>query len=409
MMPSLKPKASLAFKPLDTAAAITLLVYSATVTVTPVCLVILSKELGFGLTAGGGLEAARSALIMVTILSSAFIAARWGKAPSLGVSLIVLGAGMVVYAMAPSYGVVLIGLGLAGLGGGVVEALITPLVQELHPQDSGRYLNAIHAFWPIGVLLTVLLTGDLLTRGVSWRWIVGMLGFGCLLSGLLFLFLRKNDRPASRQRLKDVIAHKWAILLSPLAWLFFLKMFLAGAIEGGYTFWSASFLQIEFGAAPRAGGIAMACFALGMIVGRLYVAAKIKQEQLSRFILLSSGVGIVVALVVPWTGGTGQAYAMFFAAGLTVACLWPSLTSYAAERLPLDPTSLIILLSCAGILGYASASWLLGWLGEHYGMRVSLLALSVGFGLLFVILVIERKIGRASRVTDATSADETSP
>ena len=56
---------------------------------------------------------------------------------------------------------------LAGCGEGVIEGLATPFVQQLHPADSGRYLNFTHGFWSLGVVMIVLTAGGMLMLGIS--------------------------------------------------------------------------------------------------------------------------------------------------------------------------------------------------------------------------------------------------
>jgi len=199
---------------------------------------------------------------------------------------------MVAYAAAPTYGVVLLAIACVGVGGGVIEALLNPLVQDLHPDDSGRYLNFANAFFSLGVMITVLGGGELLTRGGSWRTIMIVLAMLCIVSGVLFLVLRRtpldrSDRdspdPATAigmdpeessdetapSVIKLVLAHKIEVIRHPRFWVFFGMMFLGAGAEGGLNFWSASYIQLHFGLSPRMGGIGTGSFALGMVVGRM--------------------------------------------------------------------------------------------------------------------------------------------
>lgn len=89
----------------------------------------------------------RSGLIFSTLLCSGFVAAHFGKARALGGSLLLLGAGLMLYSRAPGYAGLTLALALAGVGGGVIEALLNPLVEELHREDSGRYLNIVNGFY----------------------------------------------------------------------------------------------------------------------------------------------------------------------------------------------------------------------------------------------------------------------
>lgn len=378
---------------LDMANAVAFLSYSSSATVTPICLVILARELQFSLTEAGLLEAIRSTLTLVFLLASAFLAGRWGKVRCLGTAALLIGMGMMVYASAPSYWGVALALALVGMGGGVKEALINPLIQELHPGNSGKFLNILNGFWSIGVLLTMLSGGELLTRGISWRVIVGFLGLVSLVSGLLYLSFRRKRPHYQVHSPGKVLKDKLSILRSGRFWLFWAMMLFAGGIEGAYTFWIASYFQLELGTLPRAGGIGTACFAAGMIVGRFASGFWIKQHQLFGLLLGSAMLGLFSGLLVPVLDSVGLLFVTMGILGLSVACFWPSIQSYSADRLPLEPTALFILLSCGGIPGFALASWLVGWIGDHHGLRVAFLILPSLFVPLIACFVWERRTG----------------
>ena len=377
--------------PLDTANAVAFVSYSSTTTVTPICLVILARELEFSLTQAGLLEVMRSLFLLILLLASAFLAGRWGKVRCLGIAAILIGLGMAMYAVAPSYWLVALALALVGIGGGLKEALINPLIQELHPGNSGRYLNTLNGFWSVGVLLTMLVGGDLLTRGISWRILVGSLGLVSMLSGALYLLNRRGRRGHTVRLAGAVLRDKITILRSGRFWLFWSMMFLAGGIEGAYTFWSASYFQLELGTLPRAGGIGTACFAAGMIAGRFASGYWIRQDHLFPLLLGSAILGLFTSFLVPLVDSVGWLFATMFLIGLSVACFWPSIQSYSVDRLPFDPTALLILLSCGGIPGFALISWLVGWIGDSHGLRAALLVLPGVFLILIASLLAERR------------------
>ena len=372
--------------PLDWAAAVGFIAYASTATITPICLVILAKELRFSLAAAGTLEVVRSLLAVGIMVASGFLAGWFGKVRSLGAAMLLLGFGMMVYSAAPSYGVVVIALALLGIGGGVADALINPLVQDLHPGDSGRYLNIVNAFWSIGVLGTMLISGELLTREVSWRFLAGGVGAIAFLSGALFLLLQNTKPRDKNQRLREVFAHKTTILGQRGFWLFFWALFVAGAIEGAFTFWSASLIQLEFGGRPRAAGVAAAFFATGMIAGRLLCGWRVRQEHLWHLLFFSALGGLLVSMVVPFAPVVPVAVALLFLAGLATAALWPSIQSFAADRLHADSTALFILLSCGGIPGFAFAPWIMGLVGEHTNLRVAFWCVPPLFIVLLALL-----------------------
>ena len=356
------------FHPLDFAASAAFLAYAASATVTPIVLVTLSRELDFTLIGGGGLEVIRSGLIFSTLLGSGFVAAHFGKARALGGSLLLLGAGLLLYSRAPGYAGLTLALALAGVGGGVIEALLNPLVEELHREDSGRYLNIVNGFWSIGVLLTMVLSGEVITRTGVWRPILGVLSGFCFCVGCLFFILRKIGPPRSKIPMTDVFKHKRDILQSRGFWIFSLMMFFGGAAEGAYTFWIASYLQLAHGSSARAGGMGTAFFALGMACGRFLFGFYVPQKNLRDLIGFSAGTGIVISLIFPLLAPGWSLWLLFFLGGVSTACFWPSIQSLAVDRLNVDATALLILLSCGGIAGFSFASWAVGLIGESYGL-----------------------------------------
>lgn len=373
------------FHPLDYATCLGFLAYSASATATPIILVTLSRELGFGLTGAGVLEVARSGLIFLTLLGSGFLAAHLGKVRALAGASFFLGAGLLLYSQAPVYAVVVLALALMGVGGGVIEALINPLVEELHREDAGRYLNIINGFWSVGVLLTMLTGGELLARTGAWRPLILVICGISLLCGSLFLILRSTGSTRQRIPMRDVWGHKADILRHRGFWIFSAMMFFGGAAEGVFTFWTASYVQLVHGESPRIAGIAAALFSLGMIVSRFGGGWRVRQHQLPGFVRASIVLGIGVSLVFPLVPYGGFFFGLVFLAGCSVGCFWPSLQALAVERLPLDSTSLFIMLSCGGIAGFSFASWSIGWLAERSDLNQAFYLVPFLFGILFLL------------------------
>jgi len=376
---------------LDYASAIGYIAYAITATVTPVCLLAMAGELNFQLTGGGGLEAVRTVSVVLVLLISGFIGARWGKSRVLGWSALMVGVGMLLYALAPSYGFVLLAMIFVGLGAGSLEGLINPLIHELHPQDSGRYLNTMNGFWCVGVIVAVLASGELLTRSISWRWIMAFSGLLCLVAGALYLLFQHRGPVLEYRSHTQSLEHMTALFRRQRFWVYAAMMLCAGGVEGGLTFWTATYIQLHFDALPRAGGIGTACFAGGMMAGRFLFGHLVHQDGLWRLMLWSAVGGTALALFLPLVNHSGVLFAVLFFAGWSVACLWPSIQSYACARMPAsDATMLMILLSCAGIPGFGMVSWIMGWVGDQYDLNRAMLLLPAGFVVLGALLLAER-------------------
>ena len=360
----------------DYAAFASFFAYAAGSVVVPVALVSLARNLGFplekgGMTAGGALHLGRTVPMVAAMLLCGFAAGRWGKRRTFGVSVALMGVGISLCAVAPAYGVLLLALVVAGCGEGVIEGLATPFVQDLHPDEPGRYLNFAHSFWSIGVLVTVLVSGGLLSLGVSWRVLVGAAAaLGFFAAALLLLDSKTHRFPEHPEGVhwKAVGSQMLAILRTRGFWLFFAAMFVAGGGEFCLTFWCASFIQLNVLDAAWAGGVGTACFAGGMVVGRTGWGYLIRQHQLKQLIVWSALAGTVITLLFPFVRNLWVLFGLLFLAGIASAPFWPSVQSYCADRLPeTDTTMLFILLSCAGVPGCGVFTWLMGYVGDRTG------------------------------------------
>jgi MFS family permease len=182
------------------------------------------------MTAGGALQIGRTVPMVLAMLVVGFIAGRWGNRATLGSSVLLMSAGIALCSIAPSYGILFSALLLAGFGEGVIEGLATPFVQDLHPKEPGRYINLTHSFWSVGVLATVLLSGGLLSLGVSWRMLTGVVALIGALAAALILIPARNGAHAVVHKplaLKTVWAQARQILKFPRFWKFYAAMFFA--------------------------------------------------------------------------------------------------------------------------------------------------------------------------------------
>lgn len=378
---------------MDVASSISLTAYASSMVATPICLVALMQEMNLNLTEGGSIEVVRTLLLVGILLISGMAASRYGKTALLNSGGFLLAAGMFLYAWAPSYPVILAAMILVGIGGGFLEALINPLVQDLHPGDSGRYLNVVNAFFSIGVLVTVLSVGELLSRNINWRTVMIGLGFFYIIIAVFFLLSSRHAHKTGQipdNSYENPISHAKELLGKRRFWIFVLAMFCGGGVEAAYTFWSASFIQLSYDTLPRAGALGTALFASGMIAGRL-ASGFIKQDHLPRLILISAAGGLVFSLGFFFISSLEALMVLLFFAGLAVACFWPSIQSYAADRMEGDSTMLFILLSTAGIPGFSIIVWTMGKIGDLFGLRAAFLVIP----LLFITLLVT--IGAESR------------
>lgn len=384
----------------DYAAFLTFFAYAAGSIIVPVSLVELAYDLNFslesgGMAAGGALQIGRTLPMVLAMLVVGFIAGRWGNRATLGTSVLLMSVGIALCAIAPSYGILFLALMLAGLGEGVIEGLATPFVQDLHPHEPGRYINLTHSFWSVGVLATVLLSGGLLSLGVSWRILTGAVALvACLAAVLILIPARQGAHSAAHHplSLKAVWAHGVEVLRFPRFWRFYAAMFLAGGGEFCLTFWSASHIRIHFDASAWAGGLGVACFALAMVIGRMASGYFVPQNGLRKLILMAAIFGSVICVLLPLSPNLWVFDGLLFLAGLATAPFWPSIQSYASHDMPkLDSTMLLILLSCAGVPGCGVFTYVMGAISsESSSLTQAFYLVPASYALIALLISLDR-------------------
>lgn len=374
-------------KRVDIAAMATMFVFASSATVLPISLVKMSEELSFNLTQGGSLGFISAMVQFVVLLISSYLAGKLGKLRIIKFALIILSLGLFLFTKSTTYLVSTFLVLFIGFGQGFLEALLTPLVEDLHPGDSGKKMNLLHAFWPIGVSFSVLVFGELLSRGISWRVIFIIIAVAVLSVLLLYPPSKKVTLPTSRTD----FSHMGEILSKPRFWFLGFSLFFAGGAESAFAFWSASYIQIEYNMEPRAGALGAALFAIGMVIGRLLTSKLTNKFKLKNILLISCILSFGLSLIFFMIVNIGSLFVLMFFIGLTIACLWPSIQSYAGSVMGVDTTVLMIFLSCFGIPGYSSATLFMGMIGDKYGLHRSFIISPIYLFFLVIIFFLSTK------------------
>src|SRR6202042_3806897 len=82
--------------------------------------------------------------------------------------LIMIFAGSIAFG-AGVYSVLWTGALVTGIGWGLVETVTNPMVASLYPDDKAGKLNALHAWWPGGLVIGGLLGVGMSSAGWGWQ------------------------------------------------------------------------------------------------------------------------------------------------------------------------------------------------------------------------------------------------
>ena len=379
----------------DYAAFLTFACYAMCSVIIPMCLVPLAADLHFplqegGMGMGGALQMGRSIPMTLMLLLCGLIGAKYGNRISLGVSLLTMALGILLSSLAPGYWFLIPAIALAGFGEGVIEGLATPFVNDLHDEDTGRYLNFSHSFWSVGVLSAVLCGGALLSLGVSWRIITGGCALLALIPAAMLLIrgkdVRKNKTADAPPTAAELIRSAVSLFRTPRFLLYFAAIFLAGGGEYCLTFWTASFVQIEFGGSAWEAGFCTGVFALGMIVSRMAAGWFVADKKIGELIIWCGIGAAAVSIFFPFVRSFPLLVLLIFLSGVGTGPFWPSIQSLCAKRVEGSDTMIFIILSASGVPGCGFFSMLMGIAGDMAGLQNSFFM--VPFCFLFISILI---------------------
>lgn len=399
----------------DLAAFAAFTMYSVCSLAVPLMIVDIGKSLNFplddgGMAAGGVLHMVRSIFMVISLLACGFVAGKVGKRCSLGISITFFGIGIFLCSLTREYWMLLPCLMLAGLGEGYCEGILTPFVQDLHPSAPERYVNIGHSFWSVGIFLSVLLVGGCLSLGVDWRIVLGTAGVLTGLVSVLFLWKENPVKKYPEQKKtisgRDIWQDSKVIFREKGFWLCCLAMFFGAGAEFGLTFWAAAYINLTFHTSVFVAGVGTGVIALGMFLGRALLGYFAKPERL-RHILLGTGLGTIPVVILlaflnefalpEWALFT-VLFLLLFVAGFGIASYWPTTQVYGVSSLShCNSTLLYVYYSTLGVPGCGVLSWLMGVVGDVYGLTGALMVIPVCL-LIFCAVIYYECYFRAGRI-----------
>ncbi len=349
------------------ASAFNFVVYAITSISFSISLVSIKNELNLNFTESASFSLVSSIEQAVILLLVPIFLSKYPKVKVLKISLFILMAGVLFFALSRNYVVAMCSLLLMGCGTALQEALLTPIVADLYPEEVNAKMNVMHGFWPIGICGSLLLVGYLLSIGVSWRYIYSSIAILTVIN--FFFYPHSKYVPFNDSKFDVKAATK--IFKSVSFWLFGFSLFFIGGAEGAFSFWSATFIQLNLKTSVFLAGVITAFFSLGMIVGRFGSSRLLRYFSVHKLIIASSSISILVSFIFYFVDSIYTLAVFLFFIGMFMACLWPTVQSYASVVLPFDATAIMVFLSCFGVPGYSASSFIMGLIGDRLGLFAS--------------------------------------
>ncbi|HEV2729078.1 MAG TPA: MFS transporter [Terriglobales bacterium] len=354
----------------------------------PIFLTTIRVELGgnAGLTDEqlGRISAITFAGLVGGILVTGPLADRWGGRPFSVLGTLLIGLGLGLIAISPSYRMVLVAVFVMGLGAGILDMVLSPIVAALRPDTRGTALNWLHSFYAIGTVITVVMGALALRCGIGWRPISLALVAVPLVVALGFANLDLpplvSEEQGRRTALRELCSNSSFLAINA-------AILLGGALELGMAQWLPAYAEMSLGFSKWTGSVSLLGFSAAMAVGRIVaglIGRRLDPIRLTLGCCWTSAVLFLLACFAPWPA---VALAASVGVGLAGSCLWPATLGVAADRFPRGGASMFGLLAAFGNLGGILMPWLVGVTADWSSLRLGL-ATSTACPLLMALVLL---------------------
>ena len=277
-----------------------------------------------------------------------------------------IGFATLPYLFGSPYGGLLLATAFCSLGGGLLEVLISPLIEACPSEHKASDMSFLHSFYcwgQAGVVLVATLYFS--TVGVdSWRWLSLLLALLPLVNAFLFCRVPMPTLIADA----ETAAPPLRLLRRGKTWLILLFMACAGASELAIAQWASAFAEEGLGVSKAVGDLAGPCaFALLMGGGRLISGRIGEKIGLRRLLLFSAVICLVGYLLAAFAPLPPLCLGGCALCGLGVAAMWPGILSLSVREIPNGGTFLFGIAAVAGDLGCMSGTGLVGYVSGAFG------------------------------------------
>lgn len=287
---------------------------------------------------------------------------------------------------------ILISVVLYAIGSGLIEVLVSPIVEACPFENKDGMMSLLHSFYCWGAMGVIL--GSTLFFAVfgveNWKILT-------VIWALIPLYNTWNFMNCPIERLvedgKSMSISK--LLKTPIFWLMIVLMVCSGASEASMAQWASAFTESAIGVSKTVGDLAGPCsFAMFMGISRMLYGKFSEKLDLTKVMLgcgvMCAGCYLLASLsAVPIFGLAGCALC-----GLAVGIMWPGSISISSKKCPRGGTAMFAFLALAGDLGAMVSPSMVGTLSEMAGgnLKTGLLVATIfPFVLVFGLLILNKR------------------
>lgn len=286
----------------------------------------------------------------------------------------------------------LISVAVYAIGGGLIEVLVSPIVEACPTERKESAMSLLHSFYCWGhVGVVIVSTVYFQLAGIeNWKYLAW---FWALIPAANALYYAKVPIASLMDEGEKGLTLR-QLFGSRLFWIMMLLMVCAGACEQGISQWASAFAEKGLGVTKVVGDLAgPLLFAVLMGTARVFYGKYSEKIPLEKFMALSGVLCLGSYLLAALSKSPVLALAGCGLCGLSVGILWPGTFSMSAKGIRGGGTAMFALLALAGDLGCSGGPTFVGMMSEVFGedLKKGILAGAVFPILLQIGLTLNRK------------------
>ena len=326
--------------------------------------------------------------LLTDLLSVAFVD-RMGYRASMVLAHILSALGLICLTVLPErmghpFAGILISVIVYAVGGGLLEVLVSPVVEACPSTHKEKAMSMLHSFYCWGHVGVVLFSSIFFKlAGIeNWKLLAVLWAVIPILNALIFTRVPIAPVLPEREEGMTIVT----LFQNRTFWLLFVMMICAGASEQSVSQWASLFAEKGLGISKTAGDLAgPMAFAFLMGASRAFYGNYGEKINLDRFMAVSSVLCILSYLCLVFMPVPVLSLAGCALCGLSVGILWPGTFSRASKALPAGGTALFALLALGGDIGCSGGPTLVGMVS---GMCKGNLKAGILAALIFPVLLL---------------------
>ena len=326
--------------------------------------------------------------LLVDFLSVRFID-KIGYRASMIIAHLLSAVGLIALTVLPeilpvSFIGILIAVMIYAIGGGLLEVLVSPVVEACPSDNKEKAMSMLHSFYCWGYAGVVLISTLFFYTFGMRNWKILAIVWAAIPIGNVFAFAKVPIAPLLEEGetgtgLKNLFRIK-------IFWILLIMMICAGASEQAVSQWASAFAEKGLGISKAAGDLAgPMTFAILMGISRLFYGKYGDRINLERFMIHSSFLCILSYLGISSFSIPLLNLIACAVCGLSVGIMWPGTFSKASAALPKGGTAMFALLALGGDIGCSGGPTLVGMISGAFGdnLKMGILA-----GIIFPVLLL---------------------